>query len=67
MQVHINRKTYFFPEESLSISQILAQLNYTFPNIYVKISDQIIDQKEFDQVLLKDQDEVAIIHFCCGG
>ena len=67
MRIKVNNIAHQFGEDYLSINQLLRELKFTSPYIYVKIQDQVIEPKEFDQVLIKDNDEVSVFHFCCGG
>ena len=54
-------------EESLSISQILEKMNYTYPIIVVEFMSRIIDKHEFESIFLKDGDEINIMHIFAGG
>ena len=67
MQIKVNNLFYDMIEESVSISQILDKMNYTYPIIVVEFMSRIIDKQEFDSIFLRDGDEISIMHVFAGG
>jgi thiamine biosynthesis protein ThiS len=67
MKLKINNNQHSFSEEKLSIKEILNKLNYTFPDIIIKFKSKIINEKDFEETFLTDNDEILIIHTMAGG
>ena len=67
MKIKINERNYEFSNETLSITEILNLLNYTFPIIVVKHKENIIHNHDFDNYVIKDGDEISIMHIFAGG
>ena len=67
MRVKVNGRIEEFIEESLSITEILEKMKYTSPGIIVKYSGKIIREEDFNEVYLRDSDEILVIHIFAGG
>ena len=67
MKIKVNNMNYEFNENTLSITQILKKLNYTFPIIIVKHHDLVIKNEDFDKYYIEDKDEITILHIFAGG
>lgn len=57
----------FHWEDGLTIAGIIEKKNFTFPKIIVKLNGQHIEKEEYEISLVKDGDNVQIIHLLAGG
>ena len=67
MKIKVNNIEHKIPEESLSISELLVKMSFTYPIIVVKFMSKIIDESEFEHIYLKDGDEISVMHVFAGG
>jgi sulfur carrier protein len=50
-----------------TVSELLTAKNFVFKMLVVKINDKIIKKDEYDQAIIKDGDDVLVIHLISGG
>ena len=67
MRIKINGRFEEFVAEELTITEVLAQMKYTLPELIIKFKGEIVNEDCFDKVLLRDNDEILIIHVFAGG
>ena len=60
-----NRPLEFF--EGLTVKKLFEIMNYTFPNITVKINDRFIPKSKYHSTYIKDGDNVLALHMFGGG
>lgn len=53
--------------EGLTVSKLLAQLNYPVNRIAVEVNRDIVSKTQYDTYLLHDDDVVEIVCFMGGG
>jgi thiamine biosynthesis protein ThiS len=51
----------------ITISDLLRQMNFTFPMLVIKINGQLIKKADYADVTVPAGAEVAIIHLISGG
>ncbi len=42
-------------------------MNYIYPKLVIKVNDVVIDRKDCDTFVLKENDELKIHHLLAGG
>jgi sulfur carrier protein len=67
MKIVLNNLKDDLPGEALTIRDILKIKNYSFPNLVVKINEQLVRKSGYDEALVHDGDVVEIIHLISGG
>lgn len=67
MNIVLNNSPDQLPGESLTIRDILQIKKFTFPNLVVKINDQLIRKAQYELAVVKEGDVVEIIHLISGG
>lgn len=60
-----NRPVEWF--EEMTVEKLLKHLNYTFPEIMVKINDVYIPKEEYSNATINDGDKVLALHMFGGG
>lgn len=53
--------------ENETVQDLLKRMKYSFPLVVVKINDKVIPRKEFSDVKIPDNSNVAVIHMISGG
>jgi len=64
--ITLNNRPY--PHKSgMTITSLMAENNYDFPSIIVKINGELIDEEDRPTAAVNDGDSVEIIHLFGGG
>lgn len=67
MEIIINNNQEVFNAEKLSINEILVHKKYTFKLLVIKLNGTIIKKEDYDLPLVKNGDNLQIIHLMSGG
>jgi thiamine biosynthesis protein ThiS len=67
MQITLNNKIEVFPNETLTIKEILELKKFTYPKLIVKLNDVIIENQDFESTFVKEGDNLMILHLLAGG
>lgn len=67
MQITLNNKIENFEAETLSIEGILLLKNFTFKLLVTKINGKLVKKENRREALVKDGDNVLILHLISGG
>ena len=52
---------------SMTIADVLAKLNVNAKMLVVEVNEVIIQQKQYDEMMLKKDDKIEIVSFVGGG
>ena len=69
MNLTVNgKKAAIADKESLSISELLDELNVADPlYVTVELNGDIMERINFDNIMVRDSDEVEFLYFMGGG
>lgn len=67
MHVKINGEQRDFPDASLDLSELIAQLSLPQQRIAVEVNRQIVPRVDWEHTEINDGDTVEIVHFVGGG
>jgi sulfur carrier protein len=69
MNLTVNgKKSIIVDKESLSISQLLDELNVEDPlYVTVELNGDILERSDFDSIMVKDGNEIEFLYFMGGG
>jgi thiamine biosynthesis protein ThiS len=67
MKIILNNKEEVFDSEVFTINDLLKVKNYTFKMLVIKVNNKLIKKNEYDQAIVKDGDDVMILHLISGG
>lgn len=67
MVIILNNKSEFFEGDELTVNQLLKQKKFTFKMLIIKINGQLIKKSDYDSTLVKDGDDVMVLHLISGG
>ena len=65
--IRVNNRDEIEWQEGLTVSGLLELFRYTFPDIIVKIDDQVIPREEYAARTIPDGADVWVIHMIAGG
>jgi len=67
MKIILNNKEELFDGEQMTINELLKIKNYTFKMLVIKINNQIVKKTEYETALVKDGDDIMVLHLISGG
>lgn len=53
--------------QGLTVSALLAEKGYTFSRIIVRINGQLVHEEEYGTAMVRDGDDVQVLHIFGGG
>lgn len=67
MKIVLNNRSENFKADTLSISEIIEQKNFTFKLLVTKINGELVKKEDRGTAFAKDGDNVLILHLISGG
>ncbi len=67
MEIILNNNKEILEEENLSVADLIRIKNFTFRLLVTKVNGQLVRKEDRDKVLIKDGDEVMVMHLISGG
>jgi thiamine biosynthesis protein ThiS len=67
LRIQINGEPREFPQSSLALSELLETLSLTPQRIAVEVNKTIVPRGLWEKTILKDGDQIEIVHFVGGG
>lgn len=60
-----NRDLDFY--EGMTIKSLIEDLKYSFPTLIIKVNSKFIPKNQYHETIIKDGDDIKIIHPIAGG
>lgn len=68
MELVVNGKTQVFEESGLNILNLLGLCEVKMPDmVSVQLNGEFVERAKFEEVTLKEKDEVEFLYFMGGG
>jgi sulfur carrier protein len=67
MKIILNNKEEVFESDQFTVTELLKIKNFTFKMLVIKVNNQIVKKNEYESTLVKDGDEVMVLHLISGG
>ncbi|MCE5321251.1 MAG: sulfur carrier protein ThiS [Bacteroidales bacterium] len=67
MKIMLNNRAETIEGDVFSVSQIMAIKSFKFRMLVVRLNDRLIKKEEYETTLVKDGDDLKIIHLVSGG
>lgn len=67
MKIMLNNRAEIIEGDVFSISQIMVIKSFKFRMLVVRLNDSLIKKEEYETTLVKDGDDLKIIHLVSGG
>lgn len=67
MKIMLNNRTEIIEGDVFSISQIMVIKSFKFRMLVVRLNDRLIKKDEYETTIVKDGDDLKIIHLVSGG
>lgn len=67
MKITLNNNPEEFDASEMSVNDLLIRKNFTFKMLIVKINGRLILKADYGNALVRDGDEVHVLHLISGG
>lgn len=64
--IRVNNRNIDF-RQGMTIQSLIEDLKYSFPTLIVRVNDIFIPKEQYKDTLIKDGDDIKIIHPIAGG
>ncbi|MDF2530827.1 MAG: thiamine biosynthesis protein ThiS [Clostridia bacterium] len=66
MMIKLNSRDYEW-EVGLTVQRLLDKKSFTYPKLIIKINNVLVPSEEYASTVIKDGDDVKVIHLLAGG
>jgi thiamine biosynthesis protein ThiS len=67
MKIILNNKQEEFDADQFTITELLKAKNFTFKMLVIKVNGHLVKKSEQNTTLVKDGDDVMVLHLISGG
>ncbi|NLE01906.1 MAG: sulfur carrier protein ThiS [Fibrobacter sp.] len=68
MVIHVNGEQKEFPENLISVAEILKKCKVEMPDmVSVQLNGAFVEKKEYESAVVKNGDEIDFLYFMGGG
>lgn len=67
MDIVLNNNNEHFEAAEMTVSELLILKNFTFKMLIVKINNQLVPKDEYAMTVIRDGDDVTVLHLISGG
>ena len=67
MKISLNNRPETIAKDNITVSELLALKNFTFKMMITKINGKLIKKNERELAIIKEGDDVQVIHMISGG
>jgi len=67
MKITLNNRVESFDKEQMTVAQIMDAKSFRFRILVVRLNDNIVKKDKYGETMVKDGDDLKIIHLVSGG
>ncbi len=67
INIILNNRQESIDVDSMTVQELLNHKNFTFKLLVVKINGKLIKRDSYDEAVIRDGDEVTVLHLVSGG
>lgn len=67
MEITLNNRKETFNKENITVEELLAEKNFTFKMLVIKINGKLIKKEDYSSATIKNGDDVTVLHLVSGG
>jgi thiamine biosynthesis protein ThiS len=67
MRITLNNTSEHIEGDQMTVNELISYKNFTFKLLVTKVNGQLVKTNERDEVLVRDGDQVQILHLISGG
>ena len=67
MEIILNNRKEYFDGERMTLTDLIKTKNFTFKLLVTKINGKLVKKVERDEAVIKNGDDVLVLHMISGG
>ena len=67
MEITLNNTKEVLKEENITVADLIRIKNYTFKLLVTKVNGQLVKKEDREKVIIRDGDDVMVLHLISGG
>jgi thiamine biosynthesis protein ThiS len=67
MKIILNNRYESFDKSQMSISEIMEIKKFSYQKIIVKLNNTFIEKEDYQHTMIKEGDNLMILHLLAGG
>ena len=67
MKITLNNRSEKFEGKELTVSEIMELKSFRFKMLVVRLNDQLVKKEDYATTIVKEGDDLKIIHLVSGG
>jgi len=67
MKIILNNRPDSIAKDKVSVSELLEIKNFTFKMLVIKVNGKLVKKDAYSSSLIKDGDDVTVLHLVSGG
>jgi thiamine biosynthesis protein ThiS len=67
MKIILNNKVEEFAGDQFTVGELLQAKNFTFKMLVIKVNGHLVKKSEHNTAVVKDGDDVMVLHLISGG
>ena len=66
IKIKVNGKKVIF-DNKMSVGSLIKKLNIPLYKVAIELNKKILDKKKINKIMIKNNDNIEIVHFIGGG
>ncbi len=67
MRIILNNTPEEFDQEIITVDELLKLKKFTFKMLVIRINGNLVKKDEYNTALVRDKDDVMVLHLVSGG
>ena len=67
MKIILNNNPEIFDQEIITVDELLSLKKFTFKMLVIRINGNLVKKDEYNTALIRDKDDVMVLHLVSGG
>lgn len=67
MKIILNNREETLEQDQVTVNELLKAKNFSFKMLVIKINGNLVKKSEWDKTLVRDGDDVMVLHLISGG
>jgi thiamine biosynthesis protein ThiS len=67
MEITLNNTKEVLQEENITVADLIRIKNFTFRLLVTRVNGQLVKKEDRDKVIIRDGDDVMVLHLISGG
>jgi len=67
MKITLNNRQDSITQDQITVSELLKIKNFTFKMLVIKVNGKLVKKDSYNNSVIKDGDDVTVLHLISGG